>query len=99
MSSAVLSLFGLAILGIVGAKLYDRSSQSFASVSNRKVPLPVGVDEPGNNLFDPVNVRGVYADTNPVESQDVGPFGVPRTMRQHQAGYTFPTYGHVLDEF
>lgn len=60
---------------------------------------PTGVDEPSNNLFDPVNTRGVYDVTNPVEYSDEGPFGVPRQVRVHQAGFTFPTFGSVLTDY
>lgn len=98
------AIFSFAMLGLAAIKMYQSSQASFglaAGIRNRGVRRPTGVDEPSNNLFDPMNTRSHFDAHNPVEFMDVGPFGVPRTIRETSpsSGYYYDSYGDVLQDY
>lgn len=99
--SGVTAIFGLAIIVGTVCVLFELNRKSETKgVSTQSPDQPTGYDEPGNNLSDPMNVRGVYDSHNAKVSQDIGPFGIKRTMRSAGNGnFLYATFGRILSEY
>jgi hypothetical protein len=94
---------GVIALAIIVATVYTLLELNRKSAS---IGIPVsasminGYDEPGNNLYDPMNIRSNFNNHNPVVSTDVGPFGIKRKMRHAGNGdVIYDTYGEALEEY
>lgn len=98
--SEIAAIFGLSIIVGTICVLVEMNRKSALTGILKTNDVPMGYDEPTNNLGDPTNVRTAFNRNNPVVSKDTGPFGIERCMRSTgQGNHLYPTYGYVLSEY
>ena len=97
--SAIASVLLLAVAGVAITKLFDLNRMSDEKNVIRNRDVPNFVQEPDDELFNPMNTGSFFNKVAPICSVDEGPFGLTRIGRKSNTDTTFYSWGSVLDDY